>query len=383
MFSPPAYRDWLRLVEEELKAPAAEYAISADLEANPFVEHRDLQPVNIRKPGEGWIISQAAESAEDILGSLEGGAGGITLWADAGTVFPDLLKNVYLDFITLRLRVEDARPLLNLHDHAVNKGYDLSRLDIVVQGLPYAAFKTINERFGGHLSFEINVTEAGTSALKQLLVQGEKAVFTENIPKIVFSLPAQENFYLNLSTVRALRYLWQKIGEANFSFPDTASIDEARRQKIKEANPSSPEIAFADGARRQKIGKANSSTDIASADRALGQKIQEEHGKQGRIFVLAGSAQTDPNLQVIAYTQMIASSAIGGANWIESAPLPYPEPEYSRTFARRINRNIQHILQKESFLDRVDDAAAGSWFLDDLTRKIITQTWEKFLAEYE
>ncbi len=325
MFSSPTYPEWLRLVEEELKAPATEYSVSAELKANPFVKHEGAASVSIHKPGEGWIISQPAESAEEVLESLEGGAGGITLRADANTVFPHLLENVYLDFITLRVRVEDNKPLRNLHQYIVSKGYDLSKLDIVVQGLPLAKFKTANKLYRGHLSLEIADphVDVSVASLARLLTRAEKTVFTEGIRKVVFSLPVQENFYLNLASVKALRYLWQKIEEVN------------------------------------------------------------EEIVKSRILVIINSGPVDPNLQVIANTQMVASSAIGGADWIESVLLPYPEPQYSRAFSRRINRNIQHILQKESFLDRVDDAAAGSWFLDDLTRKIITQTWEKFLTGYE
>ena len=47
-------------------------------------------------------------------------------------------------------------------------------------------------------------------------------------------------------------------------------------------------------------------------------------------------------------------------------------------FARRQARNTQAVLMEESHLGRVDDPAAGSWFLDARTRDLAEAGWAEF-----
>lgn len=47
-------------------------------------------------------------------------------------------------------------------------------------------------------------------------------------------------------------------------------------------------------------------------------------------------------------------------------------------FARRQARNTQLVLMEEAHLGRVDDPAAGSWFLDQRTRELAEAGWEEF-----
>lgn len=49
-------------------------------------------------------------------------------------------------------------------------------------------------------------------------------------------------------------------------------------------------------------------------------------------------------------------------------------------FSRRIGTNISNLLREESHLGRVADPAAGSWFLEKLTWEIARNAWEYFLS---
>jgi methylmalonyl-CoA mutase len=49
-------------------------------------------------------------------------------------------------------------------------------------------------------------------------------------------------------------------------------------------------------------------------------------------------------------------------------------------FARRIARNTQLVLQSESSLGRVTDAAHGAWFIEKMTDELARQSWELFQA---
>jgi len=91
--------------------------------------------------------------------------------------------------------------------------------------------------------------------------------------------------------------------------------------------------------------------------------------------------------QESAYQNMISfsiaalSAAIGGANMIMIQNLE--DEQLSESTQSRIPRNMQHLLQLESHLDKVSDPAAGSYLLDTLTQKIASEAWAAFLEKVE
>lgn len=78
----------------------------------------------------------------------------------------------------------------------------------------------------------------------------------------------------------------------------------------------------------------------------------------------------DPNQNLISATTMAMSAIIGGANRLAVLPGKTDDALY-----RRMARNLQHILKMESFLDRVADPAAGSYYIEKLTTEICRQVW--------
>jgi methylmalonyl-CoA mutase len=53
-------------------------------------------------------------------------------------------------------------------------------------------------------------------------------------------------------------------------------------------------------------------------------------------------------------------------------------PGTARTFARRMARNTQLLLLEESHVGRVLDPGGGSWFIEDLTRRLAEEAWKHF-----
>ena len=47
-------------------------------------------------------------------------------------------------------------------------------------------------------------------------------------------------------------------------------------------------------------------------------------------------------------------------------------------FGKRIARNINHILQHESYFSEIKDAAKGSYYIEYLTHQLAKKAWEKF-----
>jgi len=86
----------------------------------------------------------------------------------------------------------------------------------------------------------------------------------------------------------------------------------------------------------------------------------------------------DPNTNMIKAGTQAMSAVIGGARRLYIRPADFSFNQPSTAFTRRIARNVQHILRMESYLDRVIDPAAGSYYIEKLTEKLAEQAWTQF-----
>jgi methylmalonyl-CoA mutase len=80
----------------------------------------------------------------------------------------------------------------------------------------------------------------------------------------------------------------------------------------------------------------------------------------------------DPHTNKIRTTTQAMSAVIGGADMLTL------QPTEDSDFGRRIARNVQHLLGMESYLDKVVDPAAGSYYIETLTNKIAEAVWARF-----
>ncbi len=85
----------------------------------------------------------------------------------------------------------------------------------------------------------------------------------------------------------------------------------------------------------------------------------------------------DPYVNVLRLTTECMSAAIGGANAITILPFNNTYKDTDE-FSARIARNIQIILKEESYLDKVIDPAAGSYYIESLTDEIAQLAWDQF-----
>jgi len=85
----------------------------------------------------------------------------------------------------------------------------------------------------------------------------------------------------------------------------------------------------------------------------------------------------DPYVNLLRNTVGMFAAGIGGADIVTSVPFDHltglPDE-----FSRRVARNTALILQEEAHLNRVVDAAGGSWFLDTLTDELADKAWKFF-----
>ncbi len=86
----------------------------------------------------------------------------------------------------------------------------------------------------------------------------------------------------------------------------------------------------------------------------------------------------DPAVNMLRTTTEAMSAILGGTNslTVEAFNKSFEEPT---AFSERIARNQQLLLKEESYLDKVIDPAAGSYYIENLTSKIANEAWKLFL----
>jgi methylmalonyl-CoA mutase len=90
----------------------------------------------------------------------------------------------------------------------------------------------------------------------------------------------------------------------------------------------------------------------------------------------------DPHVNMLRTQTEAMSAALGGAHSITVLPFNaiYEEPS---NLSERVARNQQILLKEESYLDKVSDPAAGSYYIENLTASIVEQVWKLFLTIQE
>ncbi len=87
----------------------------------------------------------------------------------------------------------------------------------------------------------------------------------------------------------------------------------------------------------------------------------------------------DPYVNMLRTTTESMSAILGGINSL--SVLPFNSVYETETeFSERIARNQQLVLKSESYLDKVADIGAGSYYIESLTDKLIQNAWERFLT---
>jgi methylmalonyl-CoA mutase len=86
----------------------------------------------------------------------------------------------------------------------------------------------------------------------------------------------------------------------------------------------------------------------------------------------------DANNNLIRATNEAMSAAIGGVDSITLLPFDetYRLPD---EFSYRLSRNIQLILKEESRLHLVNDPSAGSYYIEQITHKMVETAWKLFV----
>jgi methylmalonyl-CoA mutase len=164
--------------------------------------------------------------------------------------------------------------------------------------------------------------KSGNLYLEKLISRGLSIV--ESAAAIQFSVSVNKSYFLEIARIRAFKLLWLNVLKA-WGAPRNFPLVEARFQ---------PE------------------------------------------------AYTDElYTNMIRATTMAMSVVLGGADRL--TVLPYDagregQAIYPQQFSRRIARNVQQLLKMEGFFNEIPDAAAGSYYIEKLTRQLAERAWADF-----
>ncbi len=99
-------------------------------------------------------------------------------------------------------------------------------------------------------------------------------------------------------------------------------------------------------------------------------------------------AKATPNTNLLRATTEAMAAVIGGCDALTVHPydtvLGTPETlandPSDKGFAARIARNVSVLLKEESYLDKVADPSAGSYYIENLTHSLAEAAWTLFLT---
>ncbi|MCX6267736.1 MAG: methylmalonyl-CoA mutase family protein [Bacteroidetes bacterium] len=226
----------------------------------------------------------------------------------------------------------DPISYLLLHgDFYIGWDHDLEEaeylLSIVREKLPEFKVITINGHYfqnaGSSLVQEIAFSLASACEyLASLTARG--ASVDEVAPYIQFSLGIGPNYFMEIAKLRAVRVLWTRMVE----------------------------------------------------------QFQAKREESFRLFIHATTALWnksiyDPYVNMLRTTTEGMSAALGNADSVTINPFDISFRE-SDEISRRIARNQQLVLKEESYLDKIVDPGAGSYYIENLTHSMAHHAWEMF-----
>ena len=383
-FPPVSTEDWEEAIQKDLKG--ADYnkrllwETGEGFKVKPYYRAEDLANINFLEcvPGEFpfvrgnneknnyWLIRQDVvvtdpqKANKQVLSNIKNGINSINFVLGEDTA-PDknFISQLLKDIDTKALEINftagkfaslipgllqeinfsgsgsvDIDPLDKLNRFGkfcvtVDKAFDTVK-DIMVKTESLAGFRVLvihGDTFrnaGSGIVQELAYSlSMGAEYLTRLTNRGLKAEMIA--PKMVFQFAIGSNYFMEIAKIRAARYLWAKILES-YGVLDLENTKMCIHSKSAEWNKT--------------------------------------------IY--------DPYVNMLRSTTEAMSAIIGGTDSLTIDPFNkiYETPD---DFSERTARNLQHLLKEESYLDKVIDPSAGSYYIETLTNSLIENAWDLFL----
>jgi methylmalonyl-CoA mutase len=391
-FPPVKTGDWEKKIHEDLRGADYEkklvWTTPAGIRVKPYYRKEDLERLGHLQqlPGDypylrgsrvtdnDWFIRQdlyagnlkaANEKALDIL--MKGITSlGFILDRKRKYLAKDLellLKNIFAEAVEINFMCspEQAVEIMKLHHSLLEKyNRDFQKVHGSIDYAPLSNLLATGDfPFDRESSFEkckvmletaqhlphfsiiavngLRYRNAGSSIIQELgfsLAEGaeyltqvtELGVSIDKVaPNIKFNLGIGPNYFMEIAKVRAARYLWAQI--------------------VKAYGLSNPEYA-----------RMNIHAVTADWNKTL----------------------YDPYVNMLRTTTESMSAIIAGIDSLTVRPFDsvFNEPH---DLSERIARNQQLLLKEESYLDKVVDPGAGSYYIESMTDALIEEAWKLFL----
>lgn len=377
-FPPVSTEQWEEVIMADLKGGDYEkkliWKTIEGIDVRPYYRAEDIKDLNIEpttKKDNNWDIRQDIFESDINLANqiaLEGLKRGVnSLSFDVSKVktmedMKALLNGINPTEIKLNFKTNDCYRdfLLLFIDYLKTSNYDLQKVygSLNYDPLVYALYKgefgcQEEEMFERLVSLMTIVKEnipnfdvvtvnghvfnnAGASIVQELAYTlsaaneylanlTEKGIPAHSVGyRTVFSFATGSNYFMEIAKIRAARILWKKI--------------------MQEYNP-----------------KCDSAYDLFIAT--------ESSFYNKTIY--------DPYVNMLRTTTESMSAAIAGADSISVYPFDCAFKE-SDDFSRRIASNQQILLKEETYLDKVVDPSAGSYYIENITSSIAAAAWDIF-----
>ena len=376
-FAPPSREAWLALVERTLKGKPFESLVSRTsdgLEVQPLYTGEDcegrLTPRGRADPDQPWDVRSLvahpdpAEANRQILEDLQGGASSVLLRIGEGgcaiASARDMLRaldSVVLEAATVALDAGFAGPQAAGWLDAAAKASPTARLALHLD--PLSAFAEAGASPG---PIEAHVAAAAETAAPLVHAYPQASLFIAT-GRVAHEAGGSEAQELGVMAAAAVAYARALAGQGL-----------------------SPTEAFA----RIVFGLSVDDdyfTSIARlrAGRRIAERLASACGSGGVPAVIEARASRRMLTRLDAWTNLLRLTAAGFAGAAGGADAvvlhPFTEAAGAPTpLARRQARNTQLILMQESHLGRVQDPAAGAWFIESITDELAREGWAVFQA---
>lgn len=355
-FPETPYADWRQQLEKDLKGKPwtdLQWHLGEDIVVDPFY-HPDQYfpqrlPLLAGQAKAPWAIGESLEIAElklgnqEILAALEGGVEALELNLSSPMGIENwavLLENVQLEYIALNLVLSQVNQepgvfLKGLQHYFIKQGFELKKLHGSIDfGQTKVSIATLQRDLPG---FKLGVVRglafhqghaASAQELANLLQAGEaylaaaSSTELETVAKsLLFKVAIGKSYFVEIAKLRALHILWFNVLKA--------------------------------------YGVQNPGLTIAA-------------------HFAPDSQDENANTNMIRAATQAMAAIIGGTQELYVLPSNVGAGESPTPFTRRIARNVQHLLRQETYLDKVQDPAAGSFYVEKLTEELAKKAWEIF-----
>ncbi len=356
-FAPVSREEWEAKALKDLRGKTLQELISTTrdgIEIKPFYTEANVKP-QPKKPSSGWdviqeiLVMNEAEANAEALEALNRGANGLLFNMNPEVDFNVLLAEISLPHIAVHFVSEEngREILLRLMAFAEKQESDINKWNFTINKDCFGNalrtgnyFETSEEDINdlqaladadidGFKPICVNANiyhNSGATVAEELaiaLAHGHEYLTQHNIKdasKFWFNFAVGPNYFEQIAKFRAFRRLWNNV----------------LTQYGIETTPTS---------------------------------LYAETGTRNKTIF-------DAHVNLLRTTTEAMSAVLGGADQV--CIKPFDSTFNPTPFGERIARNQQLLLEYESYFSKINDPAAGAYFIENLTEEIAQKVWSIF-----